>query len=33
MPDIHIYTVSNDRYFSAGLHALLRHGETLPTIK
>ncbi|PAA97875.1 LuxR C-terminal-related transcriptional regulator [Serratia fonticola] len=30
MPDIHIYTVSNDRYFSAGLHALLRHGETLP---
>lgn len=29
MPDIHIYTVSNDRYFSAGLHALLGHGETL----
>ena len=29
MADIHIYTVSNDRYFSSGLHALLRHGETL----
>ncbi|WP_025120682.1 MULTISPECIES: LuxR C-terminal-related transcriptional regulator [unclassified Serratia (in: enterobacteria)] len=29
MPDIHIYTVSNDRYYAAGLHALLRHGETL----
>jgi DNA-binding NarL/FixJ family response regulator len=30
MADIHIYTVSNDRYFSAGLHALLMQGETLP---
>lgn len=29
MPDIHIYTVGNDRYYTAGLHALLRHGETL----
>lgn len=27
MADIHIYTVSNDRYFSAGMHALLRHSE------
>lgn len=33
MSDIHIFTVSNDRYFSAGLHALLRHGETLPHAK
>lgn len=33
MTDIHFYTVSNDRYFSAGLHALLRHGATSPRHK